>query len=31
MTQRIESMEEMLLDMQASIESLKKQQNKENQ
>jgi predicted nucleic acid-binding Zn-ribbon protein len=31
MTQRIESLEEMLLDMQASIESLKKQQNKENQ
>jgi hypothetical protein len=31
MTQRIESVEEMLLDVQASIESLKKQQNKENQ
>ena len=31
MTQRIEFVEEMLLDMQASIESLKKQQNKETQ
>ena len=29
MTQRIEFVEEMLLDMQASIESLRKQQNKE--
>lgn len=29
MTQRIESIEEMLLDVQASIESMKKQQNKE--
>ena len=29
MTQRIESMEEMLLDMQASIESMKQQLNKE--
>jgi hypothetical protein len=31
MTQRIESIEEMLLDVQAGVESLKKQQNKENQ
>ena len=30
-TQRIENLEELLLDLQASIESLKKQQNKENQ
>ena len=29
MTQRIESIEEMLLDVQASIESMKNQQNKE--
>ena len=29
MTQRIEFVEEMLLDMQASLESLRKQQNKE--
>jgi len=29
MTQRIEFVEEMLLDMQASIESIRKQQNKE--
>ena len=31
MTQRIEYIEEMLLDVQASIESMKKQQNKESQ
>jgi hypothetical protein len=31
MTQRIEYIEETLLDMQASIEDIKKQQNKENQ
>ena len=30
-TQRIEYLEEMLLDMQASIEEIKKQQNKERQ
>jgi len=31
MTQRIEFVEEMLLDMQAGIESIRKQQNKESQ
>jgi hypothetical protein len=31
MTQRIEFVEEMLLDMQASIEDIRKQQNKGNQ
>jgi hypothetical protein len=31
MTQRIEFVEELLLDMQASIESIRKQQNKETQ